>query len=86
MNTTPSHYTLPSHTKLEALGEQHLGIVRLVKSRIIRKDAEKIAETARQIKNTSPDVKVSLICTRNICSKSIRLLEEEGIGIEFREE
>ncbi|WP_243349733.1 hypothetical protein [Parabacteroides sp. FAFU027] len=86
MNTTPSHYNLPSRIKLEALGEQHLGIVRLIKSRIIRKDAEKIIETARQIKNTSVDVKVSLICTRNICSKSIRLLEEEGIGIVFREE
>ncbi len=86
MDTTPSHYGLPSRIKLEVLGEQHLGIVRLVKSRIIRKDAEKIVETARQIKSGNANVKVSLICTRNICSKSIRLLEEEGVGIVFREE
>ena len=86
MHTTPSHYNLPTRITLEALGDQHLGIVRLVKSRIIRKDAEKIAEMARQIISVNANVKVSLICTRNICSKSIRLLEEEGISIVFREE
>lgn len=86
MDTTPSHYSLPSRTKLEALGEQHLGVFKLIKSRIIRKDAEKIVETARQIKSVSVEMKVSLICSRNICSKSIRLLEEEGVEIVFREE
>ena len=86
METNPSHYGLPSRIKLEELGEQHLGIVKLIKSRIIRKDAEKIIETARQIKSVSSDMKISLICTRNICSKSISLLEKEGVAVIFWEE
>ena len=51
------------------------------KSRIIQKDAAKIVAIADQLKSVTPAVEVTLICTRNICSKSLALLESKGIGV-----
>jgi len=84
MNTDPKQYHLNSRTKLEELGNNHIGIVKLIKSRIIKKDAEKIVESAKQIQSIDPKVKVSLVCTSNICSKSIALLAEEDINVVIR--
>ncbi len=84
MNTDPKQYHLNSRIKLEELGNNHIGIVKLIKSRIISKDAEKIVESAKQIKSMDPKVKVSLVCTSNICSKSIALLAEEDINVVIR--
>lgn len=67
--------------ELEVLGADHLAIIKLVKSRIIIKDAQKIIETAEQIKLKEPNMKISLICTENICSKSIQLLTDNNIDI-----
>jgi hypothetical protein len=83
METNSEFYGLPSRVQLEALAENHLAIRKVIKSRIIRKDAEKIAETARKIKSVTPGVEVTLICTTNICSKSIALLTSEGVGIQY---
>ncbi len=84
METNPAYYGLSSSIVLESIAQNKLGIRKVIKSRIIRKDAEKIVEIAKQIKNVTPDMEVYLICTRNICSKSIALLEGEGIWIEYR--
>jgi len=84
MNLNPAYYNLHLRTKLEQLGDHHLGIVKLIKSRLIRKDAEKIIEMSEQIRNINPQLKVSLICSSNICSKSIALLEENKIEIVIR--
>lgn len=83
MNTNPAYYNLPARTQLEKLNENNLGIRKVIKSRIIRKDAEKITEIARQIKRIEPELEVTLICTNNICSKSLTLLKEENIGVRF---
>lgn len=85
METNSAQYGLPSRVVLENIRPGVLGIRKLIKSRIIRKDAHKILEIARQIKSVTPEMKVTLICTRNICSKSIALLNTEGIEIEYRE-
>ena len=85
MNTDPKQYHLNSRTKLEELGSNHIGIVKMIKSRIIRKDAEKIVEAAKQIQSIDPKVKVSLVCTSNICSKSLALLTNENIDVQIRE-
>jgi len=85
MNTTPSYYGLPVRTQLEALDENVLGIRKVLKSRIIRKDAERIVEMAAQIKSVTPGVEITLICTRNICSKSVQLRANVGIGIQLVE-
>jgi hypothetical protein len=83
MITDPTHYGLPARVQLEELGENRLGIRKVIKSRIIRKDAEKIVQMARQIKSVNPAVELTLLCNRNICSKSLALLCEERIEIRY---
>ncbi len=79
-------FGLPKNTQLEVLGPNHIAIVKMVKSRIITKDAEKIVEMATLIHQKEPDTEVSLICSGNICSKSIQLLEGNHIGVLIDEE
>lgn len=81
MITTPQHYGLSSRITLEELAPNHMAIVKRIKSRIIRKDAEKIITMAQQIKDVAPSTKVSLLCNDNICSKSIKLLDENGVDV-----
>ena len=81
----PKAYGLNSRVILEELGPKHIAIVKKVKSRIIQKDAHKIIEMAEKIRGTNPGVAVSLICNNNICSKSVKLLNENGVNIRMRE-
>ncbi len=83
MITDPTHYGLPARVQLEVLGDNHLGIRKVIKSRIIRKDAEKIVEIARQIRSVNPTLGLTLLCNHNICSKSLALLREEQIEIGY---
>ena len=83
METNPQYYGLPDRIQLDVLSENRLGIRKVIKSRIIQKDAAKIVAIANQVKSVTPGVEVTLICTRNICSKSLTLLEREGIEVEF---
>ncbi|HRZ98939.1 MAG TPA: hypothetical protein P5084_15395 [Paludibacter sp.] len=85
MQTDPLYYGLPTRVQLKDLGNNRLGMRKVMKSRIIQKDAARIIEIAKQIKSVHPELDISLICTRNICSKSIELLKEEGIGLIFIE-
>jgi len=85
METNPSYYNLPARIQLDRISSKIIGIRKLVKGRIVQKDAEKILEIARQIISVAPELEVVLICTKNICSKSIRLLEENKIGIQYVE-
>jgi len=79
MSTDPKDYNLNARTQLAQVSENEIAIVKRIKSRIIRKDAEKIVGMAAQIKAQHPDLKVSLICNDNICSKSLHLLAEHGV-------
>lgn len=83
--TSPEYYGLNPRTQLEDLGELHIGIRKVIKSRIIRKDAEKIVNMAKQINRIDQNLKVSLICSRNICSKSQKLVCDEGIDIIYED-
>jgi len=83
METNPLYYGLPARIQLEKLSDNRLGIVKVIKSRIIQKDAAKIVAIAQQIKSVNPDLEVALVCTRNICSKSVSLMEKEGISIKL---
>lgn len=85
MELNSSTYNLPVRTNLRAVGDNHIAIVKLIKSRIIQKDALKIVEMVRQIQAVQPDMKVSLICTSAICSKSLALLQREGIPVLIEE-
>lgn len=83
MEINPEFYGLSARVQLEVLADNCLAIRKVIKSRIIRKDAEKIAATARKIKSVTPGVEVTLICTTNICSKSVALLNAEGVSIQY---
>jgi len=85
METNPACYGLSARIQLEELDNNHLGIRKVTKSRIIQKDAVKIITIAQQIKSVNPTLGVTLICTRNICSKSVALLESDGIEVNFVE-
>jgi hypothetical protein len=79
----PKLYQLSASVKLVTLATNHIAIVKYLKSRIIQKDAVKIVEIARQIQKLEPKTKVSLVCTQNICSKSVALLTKEGIEVKI---
>lgn len=81
MNLSPEHYNINPRTKLEEISDNHIAIVKDIKSRIIRKDALKLVETAKQINTVEPDLKVSLVCNRNICSKSLKELADNNIDV-----
>jgi len=81
MNTSPAHYGLNSRVKLIQVSGEHIGIVKKIKSRIIQKDALKIIEMATIIKEKDHELRVSLICNDNICSKSMKLLIANNIEI-----
>lgn len=83
MDTLASKYGLITRVKLEQLSQNHIGIVKRIKSRIIQKDAQKIIEIAHAIQKIDPNLKVSLICNPNICSKSLALLSEHSIDVVF---
>ena len=83
METNPEFYGLSARVQLEALAYNRIAIRKVIKSRIIRKDADKIAAIARQIKSVTPGVEVTLICTTNICLKSVALLNAEGMNIQY---
>jgi hypothetical protein len=84
MNTLAEKYKLPKRIKLEVINEQTIGIIKLIKSRIIQKDARKIIEIAEQIKAVDSSKNIVLICTENICSKSKALLASADISVVFR--
>ncbi len=81
MNISPAWYGLNSRIKLEEIADQHIAIVKKIKSRIIQKDALKIIEMAKIIKQKDPKLKISLVCNDNICSKSVKLLTDNHIEI-----
>ena len=81
MEINPIYYGLTARILLIKLDANQIGIQKVIKSRIIQKDAAKIIAIAQQIKSVNPTLEIALICTRNICSKSIALLEKEEINI-----
>jgi len=83
MEIIPTYYGLSPRVQLKELDNNRIGIVKVIKSRIIRKDAEKIVEIAHKLKSVSPELEVTLLCTPNICSKSIMLLTSEGVKIQY---
>lgn len=85
MNLDSTYYQLNKRIRLEQISQNQIAIVKLIKSRIIRKDAEKIVSTARQIQSIEPNTKVSLVCHKNICSKSLKLLEENDIEVIYQD-
>lgn len=83
MEIKASDFGLSSRVKLEQIDTNHIGIVKRIKSRIIQKDALKIIEISNIIQEKQSGIKVSLLCNPNICSKSVKLLDENGVDVRF---
>ena len=72
----------PTRSVIGKDSNNHLYIIKNIKSRIIMKDGHKIVETAKQIKNKTSS-RVSLATTAPVCSKTIKFLKENDIRIIF---
>ena len=81
MESLNDRYGLGKNVILEYLAADHIAIVKFVRRRIIMADAERIIEVANQIHQKDAGMKVSLLCSDNICSKSVRKLTDAGIDV-----
>ena len=72
----------PTRSVIGQDNNNHLYIIKNIKSRIIMKDGYKIVEAVKQIKNKT-NSSVSLATTAPVCSKTTRLLNENDIKIIF---
>ena len=78
----PKSVGAPTRSVIGQDNNNHLYIIKNIKSRIIMKDGHKIVETVKQIKNKT-NSSVSLATTAPICSKTTRFLNENDIKIIF---
>ena len=66
---------------LREIEPNKIAIVKKIKSRIISKDAIKLVEIASIIRKKEPKIKLALVCTSNICSKSKVILADNDIEL-----
>jgi len=81
MNLSPKDFGLPPRTVLEEIDKNKIAIVINRKSRIIMADGRKILDKVKIIQKAQPGTSVVLKTTAPVCSKTTRLLEEEGVGL-----
>ena len=74
-------YGLSTRVKLVRLGDNHLAIVKKIKSRIIMKDGQKILKQVKQIRSKEHNTRVSLIISAPICSKTRIFLYQHNIDL-----
>ena len=72
----------PTRSVIGQDNNNHLYIIKNIKSRIIMKDGHKIVETVKKIKNET-NSSVSLATTAPVCSKTTKFLNENDIKIIF---
>ena len=72
----------PTRSVIGQDNNNHLYIIKNIKSRIIMNNGYKIVETVKQIKNKTSS-SVSLATTAPVCSKTKRFLNENDIKIIF---
>ena len=72
----------PTRSIIGQDNNNHLYIIKNIKSRIIMKDGHKIVETVKQIKNKT-NSSVSLATTAPVCGKTTKFLNENDIKIIF---
>ena len=72
----------PTRSVIGQDNNNHLYIIKNIKSRIIMKDGYKIVEAVKQIKDKT-NSSVSLATTAPVCSKTTRFLSENDIKIIF---
>jgi len=78
----PKSVGAPARSVIGEDSNNHLYMIKNIKSRIIMKDGHKIVEIVKGIKNKT-NSSVSLATTAPVCSKTIRFLNENDIKIIF---
>ena len=81
MESLTDRYGLSKKTQLEFIGPDHIAIVRFVSRRLVLNDAEQLLAVANAIHEKDPAMKVSLLCSDNICSKLVAKLSEANIEV-----
>ncbi|MBP5366242.1 MAG: hypothetical protein J6Y82_10040 [Bacteroidales bacterium] len=81
MQSLNERYGFDRKVQLEYLAADRIAIVKFVRRRIVVADTERFIDIANQIRQTDPDMKISLLCSDNICSKAVRKLSEAGIDV-----
>ena len=78
----PKIFGLPARTQLEQIDETTVALVMRRKSRIIMADGQKIVAKADKIRQYNPALTLMLKTSAPICSKTVQMLEQQGIVIE----
>jgi len=81
MDLDPKAYNLHFKTKLTQITEDTIGIVIDRKSRIIMSDGRKILEKVHSIQEVAPSLKVVVVTTAPVCSKTRAFLEQSDVPL-----
>ena len=74
-------FDLPKRTQLIQINANTIGIIKKRKSRIIMKDGKQILDIAKMIRKVDSGISIVLIIQGPICSKTMKFLSENKIGI-----
>ncbi len=77
----PGIYGLHKNIILIEVNKNHIALIKKRKSRIIMSDGKIILNQINRIKEKQPDVKISLIISGPICSKTKLFLKDNNINI-----
>lgn len=77
----PVDYRLNKRQKLIKISDTEVGLVKMRKSRIIMKDCDQISKLVNIIKSKDNKLKVKLIISGPICSKTVKYLNGNNIDI-----
>lgn len=77
----PKIFNLSSRVKLYGHNSELIQIIKKRKSRIIMKDGLQILEIANSIRKLYPNVKIEVLVSGPVCSKTISFLESHNISI-----
>jgi len=76
----PIKYGLSKRIRIVEISKNHLGILKMRKSRIIMKDGIQLNEIADNIRKINPEIQISVIISGPICSKTTKYLESGSIN------
>jgi len=77
----PEEFGLNKRQELIKISETEVGLVKMRKSRIIMKDGEQIYKLVNTIKSKDDKLKVKLVISGPICSKTVKYLIGNNIDI-----
>ena len=80
-NIDPKRYNLSSRTILRQIGKNNISIIVDRKSRIIMKDGQRIMKQAQAIHQINSNMKITVLSSAPVCSKTRAFLLEINIFI-----